>query len=100
MGGGTLLIPLLTIFTNISQIVAQGYNLIVFLPMSIIAICIHLKNNLIKFDYLPWLIISGVIFAVLGSFLANLIDKNILQILFGVFLIFLGILEFIKIFKK
>ena len=46
MGGGTLLIPLLTIFCGISQIVAQMYNLLAFLPMSIIAIFIHYKNKL------------------------------------------------------
>ncbi len=100
MGGGTLLIPLLTIFSEVSQIVAQGYNLLAFLPMSVIAILIHLKNKLIEPKFL-WIIIpSGIIFAVLGSFLANLIDGEVLKILFGIFLIILGLFEFIKIFKK
>ena len=100
MGGGTLLIPLLTIFSDVSQIVAQGYNLLAFLPMSVIAIIIHLKNKLIEPKFL-WIIIpSGIIFAVLGSFLANLIDGEVLKILFGIFLIILGLFEFIKIFKK
>ena len=63
MGGGTLLIPLLTLFSAISQIIAQGYNLIAFLPMSLIAILIHYKNNLIKTDKLFIIIISGIIFA-------------------------------------
>ena len=35
MGGGTLLIPLLTIFLGISQKLAQAYNLISFLIMAI-----------------------------------------------------------------
>ena len=100
MGGGTLLIPLLTLFSAISQIIAQGYNLIAFLPMSLIAILIHYKNNLIKTDKLFIIIISGIIFAIGGSLLANYIDKNILKILFGVFLILLSVFEFIKIFKK
>lgn len=100
MGGGTLLIPLLTIFIEISQIVAQGYNLIAFLPMSIIAIIIHYKNKLIEFKYLPLLIISGIVFAILGSLLANLIDQSILKILFGIFLIVLSMVEFVKLFKN
>lgn len=100
MGGGTLLIPLLTIFTGLSQIIAQGYNLIAFLPMSIIAICIHIKNGYIDKKYLVLIVISGILFAVLGSFLANLTPKNVLKILFGAFLIVLSIFEFIKIFKK
>ncbi len=100
MGGGTILIPLLTIFMGISQIIAQGYNLIAFLPMSLVAIYIHYKNNLIESKYLLLIIIPGIICAVLGSFLANIIDKDILKILFGVFLIVLSLLEFIKLFKN
>ena len=34
MGGGTLLIPLLTIFCGVEQGIAQGVNLLSFLPMS------------------------------------------------------------------
>ncbi len=97
MGGGTLLIPLLTIFCGVSQIVAQMYNLLAFLPMSIIAIFIHYKNKLIKINCLPILIIFGITFSVLGSFVANLMDKQVLKILFGAFLIILSIVEFIKI---
>lgn len=100
MGGGTLLIPLLTIFVEVSQIVAQGFNLIAFLPMSIIAIIIHLKNNLVKLNGLFLLVIFGIVFAVLGSFLAFYVDKNLLKILFGSFLIVLSFIEFYKIFKK
>lgn len=100
MGGGTLLIPLLIIFCGISQIVAQMYNLLAFLPMSIIAIFIHYKNKLIKINCLPILIVFGIIFSILGSFLANLIDKQILKILFGVFSMILSIVEFIKLLRK
>ena len=100
MGGGTLLIPLLTIFCGISQIVVQMYNLLAFLPMSIIVIFIHYKNKLIKINCLPILIVFGIIFSILGSFLANLIDKQILKILFGVFLMILSIVEFIKLLRK
>lgn len=100
MGGGTLLIPLLTIFSQVSQILAQGYNLLAFLPMSVVAILIHIKNKLIQPKFLWLLIPSGIIFAIIGSFLANLIDANVLKLLFGVFLIILSLFEFVKIFKK
>lgn len=100
MGGGTILIPLLTIFAEVSQILAQGYNLIAFLPMSIIAIIIHFKNDLIKLNYLPVLIIFGILFSVLGGYLANLIDKGVLKVSFGAFLLILSIFEFIKILKN
>ena len=38
MGGGTLTIPILTIFLSFQQLRAQGVNLVAFLPMAIIAI--------------------------------------------------------------
>ena len=50
MGGGTLIIPILTIFLNFNQIDAQGINLIAFLPMSLVAIIINAKNHLVDFD--------------------------------------------------
>ena len=47
MGGGTLIIPILTIFLSFSQLQAQGINLVAFIPMSIVAIILHSKNKLI-----------------------------------------------------
>ncbi len=97
MGGGTLLIPLLTIFLNFPQKVAQGTNLIAFLPMAIIALIIHFKNKLVKFRGLIWVIIPGVIFSVILSFLASSLDNEILQFLFGLFLILIAVYETIEL---
>ena len=48
MGGGTLLIPLLTFFLDVSQKNAQAINLISFIPMAVIALILHAKNKLIN----------------------------------------------------
>ena len=56
MGGGTLLIPLLTIFLNLPQKEAQAINLIAFLPMSIIALILHYKNKLLKFKNVGYVV--------------------------------------------
>ena len=45
MGGGTLLIPILTIFLGFKQKNAQAINLLVFIPMSLFALIIHIKNK-------------------------------------------------------
>ena len=71
MGGGTLLIPILTIFLNLEQRLAQGINLIVFVPMSIFAIIIHCKNKLIDFRIGIPIIFSGIFASVGGSLLAQ-----------------------------
>lgn len=97
MGGGTILIPILTIFLSLPQKQAQGLNLICFLFLAIPALLIHFKNKMIETRYLWLIILSGVLFCVLGSFLANYINSKILKICFGIFLVLLSIWEFIKI---
>lgn len=68
MGGGTFLIPLLTIFLNLSQTSAQAINLIAFLPMSIVTLIIHFHNRLVKVKTSLPIICTGVLSAVLGAF--------------------------------
>ena len=99
MGGGTLLIPLLTIFLGISQKLAQGYNLLSFLIMSLIAIFIHYKNNLIEKRVILPVVIPALIFSCFGASLANFISNSSLRLLFGIFLMILSIFQFIKVFK-
>lgn len=100
MGGGTLLIPILTIFLNFDQKLAQGINLISFLVMALFSLYIHHKNGYIVTKHIFYIIIPGVLFSVLGAFLMSLTSSKILKIIFGVFLIILSIIEFIKVFKK
>ena len=45
MGGGTILIFLLTFMLGIEQHTAQATNLIFFIPTSIVAIIVNLKNK-------------------------------------------------------
>lgn len=100
MGGGTLLIPLLTIFLKVEQNVAQGINLLAFLPMSLVALGIHFKNKLVDIDTSFPLIILGILSAVGGSLLANYLDPQDLRIYFAIFLILLGIFQFCSMFFK
>ncbi len=98
MGGGTLLIPLLTIFAKLKQIESQAINLISFSLMAIISIIIHAKNKLIDFKTGFPLIITGLIFSVLGSLVANSINNLSLKVLFGVFLVSLGLFQGASLF--
>lgn len=97
MGGGTLLIPLLTIFLNVQQKTAQGINLLVFIPMAIVAIIIHFKNKLICFKDILWIIIPGVIVSAMFSFLANKLNNDVLKFLFGNFLILISVYQTIQL---
>lgn len=100
MGGGTLLIPLLTIFLGMDQKLSQGINLLSFLIMAIIALFIHYKNGYIKGRGLVYIILSGIAFSALGAILAGYLPSKVLRMAFGVFLCLLSVIEFIKVFKK
>ena len=91
MGGGTLLIPILTIFLSFAQKNAQAINLLVFIPMSLVALIIHIKNKLVDFKVGIPIVLSGIIFSIFGSFLASIIKDNILQKIFAVFLLIVGL---------
>ncbi len=99
MGGGTLTIPLLTIFLSYEQISAQGINLVAFLPMSLVALFIHVKNKLVDFKSTWLLALVGCIFSLGGALLANHMKNNVLKILFALFLIGLGIWQLIEMIK-
>lgn len=93
IGGGTVLIPALTIFIGMSQHSAQSINLIYFIPTAMAALVIHIKNKRIKKELLWYLVGSGIIGALIGSFIAVSLDALLLRRLFGLFLCIMGITE-------
>lgn len=98
MGGGTLLIPILSIFLDVEQRTAQGINLIVFVPMSLVALIIHCKNKLVDFKVGLPIMIAGIFSSVGGSLLAMKLSNDVLRKLFGGFLLLVGIWQIVTIF--
>lgn len=100
MGGGTMLIPLLTIFLGFSQKVSQGFNIFSFLVMAVFALIIHIKNGMVDLKHVWPIIISGVVFSAGGAYLATLVKGKYLKMIFGIFLILLAILEIFKLLHE
>ena len=98
MGGGTVLVPLLS-FLDLSQKTIQAINLISFLPMCCVALGFHAKNKLIKSDHVWWLIIPAIAMAVVGALLADKADNKVLRICFAVFLIGVGVWQLVVAIK-
>lgn len=94
MGGGTALIPLLTLGLGLNQSLAQGLNLISFLPMSLLALRVHRKNGLLKGDGLIWIIPAAALFSVPAAFLATVLPSEMLKKAFGIFLVALSFVFF------
>lgn len=99
MGGGTLLIPILTMFLGVDQHMAQALNLLVFIPTGIIALIIHIKNKLVDFKVFAIIILPAIATAVGSALLVGQIKSETLGLLFGIFLIAIGIFELYQAIK-
>lgn len=100
MGGGVTLVLLFSLFSEVKQHVVQGINLIFFVPTSIVAIYMNIKNKNIEYQVSKRVIISGVIGAVVGSLMAIKINSDSLKQYFGIFLIGIAIFEIFTFFKQ
>ena len=100
MGGGTILIFLLSFFMGIDQHVAQATNLIFFIPTAIVAIIVNIKNKNIDIKLGILISVFGILGAIIGANIAINIDVGILRKCFGIFLAIIAINEIYTIFKK
>lgn len=100
MGGGTILIFFLTFFMGVEQHVAQATNLIFFIPASLVAILVNLKNKNLGLKSGVIISIFGVLGAIIGANISLNIDVNILRKSFGIFLILIIINEIYSIIKQ
>ncbi|MDE6504484.1 MAG: TSUP family transporter [Clostridia bacterium] len=91
MGGGTVLIPALTILLGVEQHVAQAANLIAFLPMAAFSLKVHKERGLLKTEGIAGIVIPAVIISVLSGLVAALLPAEVLKKLFGAFLILLAV---------
>lgn len=103
MGGGTILIFLLTYLCNIEQHIAQATNLIFFIPTSIIAIIVNAKNRNINVKLGIIISLYGILGAIIGANLSIHLDMKSLRKYFGIFLLIISaheIYSIIKLYKK
>lgn len=100
MGGGTILILILSVFMGIDQHIAQGANLIFFVPTSISAIITTFKEKLINWKVGIPVALSGIIGAIIGAKVSVNMDVNKLKKYFGIFLILITIYEIYSLAKE
>ena len=100
MGGGTLLIPLLTLFLGVGQHTAQGINLVVFIPMGIVAVVIHMINKLVDYKAFLFLVVPAIISSVFASNISNNLDNSTSKFIFGAFLIILSVVLLVFAIKS
>lgn len=100
MGGGTILILCLSIFLGINQKTAQATNLIFFIPTSIAAIYINMKQKNINIKLARQIIFWGIIGTIIGALIAQKINVTVLKKMFGIFLAIIAIHEIYLLIKE
>ena len=93
VGGGTLLVVVLTMLLNTRQRDAQALNLAFFLAAAPCALIGHYKNRLIEWKAAAFAVPAGVITAIIAASLAQDFDPGWLKKGFGVLLLLLGLKE-------
>ena len=99
MGGGTILIFLLTFLMGVEQHIAQATNLIFFVPTAIVAIIVNLRNKNVDVKLAIIISIFGILGAIIGANISIHTDVKILKKCFGVFLAIIAINEIYSIIK-
>ena len=93
LGGGGVLIIYFNLFTQTPQTLAQGINLLFFIPIAVFSVIIYQKDRLIKWRVVIPFTAVGVFASVFGAYLSNSIDDIWLRRGFGVLLLIMGLRE-------
>lgn len=96
IGGGTLLLIYLTTFSGIDQTLAQGINLLYFLPAAATALPSHIKNGYLRKDSAIPAILIGLLFSAVSAWIATSLNVALLRKFFGIFLLYIGISELFR----
>ena len=98
LGGGTLLIPLLTLVMGVRGEVAAWVNLVSFIPTAAVALVIHARRGMIEWGAALRLLAFALLGALGGLFFSERLTDEMLRRAFGCFLIALGSLSLFLLF--
>ena len=92
VGGGVVLIPIMVLLVGMDQHSAQGISLAAIAVISFFGAITHFKQKTVRNDIAMYMAPSAVCYGLLGSFLADRIDANILRDVVGGIIIIAGVL--------
>ena len=96
VGGGTLLLLIMTLFLGVEQRTAQGINLLYFLPTAGAGLLFHRKAGMLDKQALRQAVPWGLATAALGAWAATVMDTELLRRPFGVYLLVTGVMLLVK----
>lgn len=95
MGGGTFLVPLLSLCFGIEQIFCQSTNVLCFLILAVVCFVIYTFKKLIDFKVMIFVGLPASIVAGVACLFSLRIHSNILRIIFACFIILIGVIMFV-----
>ena len=87
VGGGTLLLLVMTLILGVPQQQAAAVNLLYFLPTAVMGVIAHKRNGLLETEVLKSAIPWGTTAAAAGALAATAVDTAVLRRLFGAYLL-------------
>jgi len=100
MGGGTILILLVSIIWGIDQHVAQSTNLVFFVPTAIASIITNIKQKCIDYKLGITIGFFGIIGSIIGAQVSIHTEASKLKKYFAIFLIIIAIFEIYSLIKE
>ena len=96
VGSGGLFVIWLTMAENVPQLTAQGLNLLFFIFSSASSLLVHLQKRHIMWGAVLIMTVTGILGALIGGVLTNILDAALIKKLFGGMLILSGLAALLK----
>lgn len=104
MGGGTFLIPALSLIFGYSQAICQSTNVICFIVLGFLCFFIYQRNKLVDYKIVIFVSIPACFISVIFTIFSIKINSSLLKLLFSIFITCFGlfylITAIIKIIKE
>ncbi len=92
VGGGIIMVPVLTMLLRFAQADAQGTSLAAMLPIAVAGMLKHKKLGNVDVRVAKWIATGAFAGAIIGALFAHLLHASTLKLAFGVFLIVMAAL--------
>lgn len=100
LGGSIIIIPVLTLFMHRDQHLSQAAAMIVNIFVALPAAFRHHQAEAIRWDVMVRMLPFGIVFILLGVELSNQADGQVLQKMFGGFLLYVILFKVLKRYRN
>jgi len=95
LGGGIIMVPILSLILPYTHLEAIATSLVTIIMVASFNTYNFNKQDVIIWDIVPWIALTSSLFAVLSGYVATFLPRNILIIIFLLFLLWVAIRTFL-----